>query len=258
MTTMEITLVDTRETESGTARSAAKRLYQERIGSRDDPSSLSWLNQLLKYGMLDLRHIENPMYLTLLDGKMSPAAFESFLRPYYWGSSQGFNKKVLPAALKAHTNDNWRAYIKSIIREENTPSCHSTMFSNFVQSLGYDVGERTDTAQRFVEKLIVGYSATLGFALGYALGVETEADFQIAVIHSALVRQFPNVVAQDEFFTIHMEESGEEAHAKATCESIEILIANCTIDASQVKDGFNASIIDTREFVCDIYAELAS
>jgi hypothetical protein len=258
MTTIERTLADTRETASGAAGSAANQLYQERIGSRDDPSSLPWLNQLLKYGMLELAHIENPMYLTLLDGKMSSGAFEAFLQPYYWGSSQGFNKKVLPAALKAHNNDNWRAYIKSIIREENTPSCHSTMFSNFVRSMGYDVGERPDTALRFVDKLIVGYSATLGFALGYALGVETEADFQIAVIHSALLRHFPNVVARDEFFTIHMDESGEEAHAKATCELIETLIADGTIDASQVRDGFNAAILDTREFVCDIHAGLAS
>ncbi|TPG90018.1 hypothetical protein EAH72_30815 [Pseudomonas caspiana] len=257
MTTMEKTFATAQEAVLGTARSAANQLYRERITSRDDPSTLPWLNWLLKHGMLDLEHIENPMYLTLLDGKMSSSAFESFLPPYYWGSSQGFNKKVLPAALKAHSNENWRGYIKSIIREENTPSCHSTMFSNFVQSLGYDVGERPDIAQRFVDKLIAGYSATLGFALGYALGVETEADFQIAVIHNALIKQFPNVIARDEFFTIHMDESGEEAHAKATCESIEQLIADGTIDESQVKDGFNAAIADTLDFVCDIHAALA-
>lgn len=256
MTTMEKPPADAPHTLSGNARSAANQLYRERIVSRDDPSSLPWLSQLLKHGMLELDHIDNPMYLTLLEGNMSSSAFESFLRPYYWGSSQGFNKKVLPAALKAHSNENWRGYIKSIIREENTPSCHSTMFSNFVQSLGYDVGDRPDTAQRFVDKLIAGYSATLGFALGYALGVETEADFQIAVIHSALLKQFPNVIARDEFFTIHMDESGEEAHAKATCESIEALIADGTIEASQVRDGFNAAVLDTRDFVCDIHAEL--
>lgn len=258
MTTMETTLAAAQGIAPGTARSAANQLYHERISSRDDPSTLPWLNRLLKHGILDLEHIENPMYLTLLDGQMSSRAFESFLQPYYWGSSQGFNKKVLPAALKAHTNENWRAYIKSIIREENTPSCHSTMFSNFVRSLGYDVGERPDTAQRFVDRLIAGYSADLGFALGYALGVETEADFQIAVIHNALIRQFPNVIARDEFFTIHMDESGEEAHAKATCESIEQLIADGSIEANQVAEGFNAAILDTREFVCDIHAALAS
>lgn len=258
MTTIEETLVGTREAVSGAARSTANQLYQERIGLRADPSSLPWLNQLLKYGILELAHIENPMYLTLLDGKISSAAFEAFLQPYYWGSSQGFNKKVLPAALKAHANENWRAYIKSIIREENTPSCHSTMFGNFVQSLGYNVGECPETAQRFVNKLIIGYSATLGFAIGYALGVETEADFQIAVIHCALVRRFPHVVYQDMFFTIHMDESGEEAHAKATCELIETLIADGTIDASQVRGGFNAAVLDTREFVCNINADLVS
>lgn len=258
MTTLGTAFAKTQDTVLDNARSAANQLYRERIASRDDPSTLPWLNRLLKHGILELDHIENPMYLTLLDGKMSSRALGSFLCTYYWGSSQGFNKKVLPAALKAHTNESWRAYIKSIIREENTPSCHSTMLSNFIQSLGFDVGERPLTAQRFVDKLITGYSETLGFALGYALGVETEADFQIAVIHRALIEQFSNIIICDEFFTIHMDESGEEAHAKATCESIEKLIVEGTIDANQVKDGFNSAIADTREFVCDIYTEIES
>lgn len=236
----------------------AQQIYGERITSRADPSRLPWLNQLLKCGMLEHGHVENAMYTALLSGSMSSSELEAFLRPYYWGSSQGFNKTVLPAALKAHCDENWRSYIKSIIREENTPSCHSTMFLNFVESLGFDVGDEPEASQRFVERLIAGYSAKLGFALGYALGVETEADFQISVIYSAFMQHFPQITRRDEFFATHMSEYGEEAHAKATCESIEALIADGAIARADVTDGFNAAIVDTRDFVCEIHVELST
>jgi pyrroloquinoline quinone (PQQ) biosynthesis protein C len=193
-----------------------------------------------------------------LSDQLSEPDLAAFLRPYFWGSSQGFNKTVLPAALKAHSDEQWRAYIKSIIREENTPSCHAEMFRRFIESLGIDVGERPMAAERFVADMTRGYSAGLGYALGYALGVETEADFQIAVVHAAFSRRYPEITRDDEYFLVHMSEHGEEAHAAATCECIEALVARDAIEPGEITRGFHAAIVDTRNFVCGIHAELSA
>jgi hypothetical protein len=234
------------------------RIYRERIILRNDPSDLSWLNHLVKYDMLEQGCVENVMYMTLLDGALSPSALETFLCPYFWGSSHGFNKKVLPKAVKAHSNERWRRYIKDIIREENTPSCHTTMLKNFVENIGFNVGDPPMIAQRFIDQQIAGYTSELGFALGYALGIEAEADFQIAVIHTALEKNFPQIICHDEFFKIHMSESGEEAHARATCEAIEFLVEDGSILPAEVVGGFRGAIRDTQEFFCEIHAELNS
>ncbi|AXE36236.1 hypothetical protein [Chromobacterium phragmitis] len=231
-------------------------LYKTRVGNRKDASTLGWLNELLRTGMARLGHIANDMYCDLLDGRMSHEGWSLFLREYYWGSGYGFQRVVLPAAAKGSSNDIWRTYIKSIIYEENMPSSHCDMFKTFMQSIGVEVGDLPGSAAAFNQKMLSGYSGSLGHSMGYALGIETEADFQIALLFVSLRAEYEEQVEHTEFFRIHMSESGEELHAQETCASIEQLLDQGLCTEAEIKQGFRQAIVDTRDYMLAIRASV--
>jgi hypothetical protein len=231
-------------------------IYHRRIDERQDPSSLDWLNQLIKGGARGLGHIDNPMHVAITDASLSDAELAQFLAAYYWGSNYGFNKTVLPTTLKSTDNDWYREYIKNIIREENTPSSHWGIFKRYMQSLGVELGEMAESSRAFIEKNTSGYQAELGYAIGYALAVEVESDFQLSLIGLALLKRYPVQTTETNFFDIHLDSTGEEEHARATCETVERLLGAGVISRTDVEAGFRQAIVDTRDFMLAMYQEL--
>lgn len=230
--------------------------YETRVAHRKDASALAWLNDLLRKGMSGLDHIHNEMYCDLLTGHLTHEELGQFLGEYYWGSGYGFQRVVLPAAAKGSSNDTWRAYLKSIIYEENTPSSHCEMFKSFIESLDFEVGKMPESAAAFNQKMLAGYGAPLGYALGYALAVETEADFQIALLFAALRDKYEEQVETTEFFRVHMSEYGEELHAQETCAAIEELLDQGLCAESEIRLGFQQAITDTRDYMRAIRASI--
>ncbi|SEQ54363.1 acyl carrier protein [Pseudomonas sp. NFACC02] len=237
---------------------SAEWFYQTRISGRKDASTLDWLNHLLKTGMIGLGHISNEMYRDLLDGHLSHQGFGHFLSEYYWGSGYGFQRIVLPATVKNATNEIWRAYIKSIIHEENTPESHCGLFKVFIESLGFEVGEMPQSAEDFNKKMLAGYGASLGHSLGYALAIETEADFQIALVFAALKTYYKDKVENTDYFRIHISEYGEELHAQETCMAIEQLLAQNLCTKTEIEQGFKRAIVDTRDYMSAIHKNISS
>lgn len=85
-------------------------IYNQRISARHDPSSLKWLNDLLKLRMKSLSHIDNPMYLALLENKLNAEQLAHFMCKYYWGSGYGFQRLVLPEVQNKNGNAVWKDY----------------------------------------------------------------------------------------------------------------------------------------------------
>jgi hypothetical protein len=232
--------------------------YETRVGNRKDASSLGWLNSLLRTGMVGIDHINNAMYCDLLGGQLTHEEWGKFLREYYWGSGYGFQRIVLPAAVKGSGNDIWRAYIKSIIHEENTPESHCGLFKSFIESLGFEIADMPESSDVFNKKMLEGYTGSLGHSLGYALAIETEADFQVALIFAALRAHYEQHVENTSFFHIHMSEYGEELHAQETCRAIEQLLKQGLCTQSEIEQGFQRAIIDTRDYMRAIRASVRS
>lgn len=231
-------------------------LYDQRIGKRKDASSTFWLNELLRTGALDLDYVDNAMYCDLLDSTLTHKEIGQFLREYYWGSGYGFQRIVLPAAVKGFENDVWRTYIKSIIYEENTPSSHCEMFKAFIESLDFEVGDLPEHAAAFNDKMLAGYSVSLGHSLGYALGIETDADYQIALVYLSLRARYQEQVDLTEFFQVHISEYGEELHAQQTCHSIEEFLNQRLCTREEIEQGFRQAIVDTRDYMGAIRASI--
>ncbi|WP_081986656.1 hypothetical protein [Chitinibacter sp. ZOR0017] len=243
-------------TNSFSVREKAKLLYEIRIGERKDASSIEWLNDLMRNGALELGHIDNEMYCDLLEGKLSSKDLKTFLDAYYWGSGYGFQRVVLPLAAKRKVNDVWKSYIKDIIYEENTPSSHCGIFKEFIENIGVELSAMPRSAERFIESMNKGYQNNLDYALGYALGIETEADFQIALIYISLARVYEPEVNKTSFFEIHLDEYGEEMHAQETCQCIEAILVECDGKRECVEEGFRQAIIDTMNYMHDIKNEI--
>jgi hypothetical protein len=233
-------------------------LYRTRIDQRKDPSALEWLNRLIKGGARGLGHIDNAMHVAISEDALSDTEFAQFLAAYYWGSNYGFNKTVLPGTLKSTANDWYREYIKNIIREEHTPSSHWRIFQEYMRSLDFDLGDVPDSADAFIRKNSTGYQAELGHAIGYALAVEVESDFQLSLIALALMKRFPRATAETIFFDIHLDSSGEEEHARMTCGAVEQRLDAGQIRREGVEAGFVQAIVDTRDFMLAMYEELST
>lgn len=224
-------------------------IYKRRIDDRADPSSVDWLNDLIKNGARGCEHIDNEMHVEILGNLLSDSELEKFLAAYYWGSNYGFNKIVLPNTLRSSRNELFRSYIKGIIREEMTPSSHWRIFERFLASLGFQAGDMPRSAEIFIQRNSAGYQADLGHAVGYALAVEVESDFQLSLIALALLARYPEQMAATEFFDIHLDSSGEEEHARATCQTIEMMIEAGEYQRSDIEKGFRQAILDTRDFM---------
>jgi len=232
-------------------------IYERRIDDRADPSSVAWLNDLIKNGAREHDHIRNGMHLALLGQELSEEQMARFLDAYYLGSNYGFNRMVLPETLHRSRNELYRRYIKAIIKEEMTPSSHWGIFQRFMDDLGFPVSdEMPASAEAFVAKNRAGYQADLGHAVGYALAVEVESDFQLSMLAVALMARYPEQMRRTEFFDIHLDPTGEEQHARQTCETIEKMIDAGEYQRGDIEVGFHQAIIDTRDFMEEMLREV--
>ena len=230
----------------------AEKLHQLRIGSRDNPSSLPWLNNLLKTRLYEHSHHLNPMYMDLLAKRLNRNNLETFISEYYWGSGYGFQREVINLVYKSNNiHPSFKEYLKLILKEEQKPRPHYIIFQEVITDLGFKLKERNNISVKFVQNQYEGYSSDIYHAFGYALGIEVEADYQIALLACALSNDFPDVVANHEYFEIHVDASGEETHAKETCFSIEKLVES-DLNKEAVIVGFDKAIQDTSTFMHEI------
>lgn len=233
----------------------AEKLYALRVSSREAPSSLSWLNNLLRSRIYHLGHHTHPMYMDLLANYLDKAMLENFLSEYYWGSGYGFQREVINLVYKSTPHPSFKNYLKMILKEEQKPRPHFIIFQEFIATLNMTIKDRLDMSVKFVKNQKDGYSSNIYYSLGYALGIEVEADYQIALLTCALSNVYYDEVSNHEFFEIHVDTTGEEAHAKDTCQWIEKLITSDE-DIQNVVSGFDKAIKDTSNFMHEIRASL--
>lgn len=237
------------------AHQIAEKLYEIRISSREEPSSLPWLNKLLKAHIHEQGHHVHPMYMDLLANHLDRTMLEDFISEYYWGSGYGFQREVINLVYKSTPHQAFKDYLKVILREEQKPRPHYMIFQEVISALKMTLKERKDISLKFVKNQYDGYSNNIHYSLGYALGIEVEADYQIALLTCALSNSYYDEVSNHEYFEIHVDTTGEEAHAKETCLWIEKLIISEN-DAKNVIAGFDKSIRDTATFLYEIRAIL--
>ncbi|HVT63351.1 MAG TPA: hypothetical protein VHD33_07705 [Legionellaceae bacterium] len=233
----------------------AEKLYHLRISSREAPSSLPWLNHLLRAHIHEKKHHTHPMYMDLLANRLDRNMLENFISEYYWGSGYGFQREVINLVYKSTPHRAFKDYLKIILKEEQKPRPHYMIFQEVIAALKMSLKERKDISLKFVNNQYNGYSSNIYYSLGYALGIEVEADYQIALLTCALSNTYYDEVSNHEYFDIHVDTTGEEAHAKETCLWIEKLITS-EDDTQNVISGFDMAIQDTSTFMHDIRAIL--
>src|SRR5579871_3388341 len=160
----------------------AEKIYHLRIASREAPSSLPWLNKLLRTRIYELGHHINPMYMDLLANRLNKDRLENFISEYYWGSGYGFQREVINLVYKSTSNKLFKEYLKVILQEEQTPRPHYIIFQELITLLGMELKKRKPISVKFVQNQYEGYSKDIHYAFGYALGIEVEADYQIALL----------------------------------------------------------------------------
>lgn len=234
--------------DQGGPRVQAGLLYDTRITNREPATSHAWLDGITRRRMLELGHVDNPMYLRLLAGELDEDQWDRFLSEYYWGSGYGFQRVVLKEALSAGFGERWKDYIQSIIREECKPSPHYRMFTDFIAACGFTVRPQGTASRDFIAAQVVGYRKEACFSWGYAMGIEFEADFQISLLAVALRERFAAALASTPFFDIHMDREGEQLHAELTLNGI-AKVCRSPEDERQVDAGFSQAILDTGAFM---------
>ena len=154
----------------------AEKLYHLRIASRVAPSTLPWLNNLLRSHIHEQGHHINPMYMDLLANRLDADMLENFISEYYWGSGYGFQREVINLVYKITPHKAFKDYLKIILKEEQQPRPHYIIFQEVIVALGMTLKPRKSISLEFVKNQYNGYASNLFYALGYALGIEVEAD----------------------------------------------------------------------------------
>lgn len=239
----------------GSTKEFAEKLYHVRVGSRPDASTHVWLNHLLKNRIHELEHHLHPLYLELLNNQLSTQQIQDFISEYYWGSGYGFQREVINEAYKLTSNKLFKNYLKTILKEEQQPRQHYIIFTEFIHEIGMKVLPRKEISRSFSKKQFNGYNNDINYAFGYALGIEVEADYQISLLCCALSKRYEKEITNNEFFEIHIDPTGEIAHAAETCESINELLLGDN-DHQKIMQGFDQAIIDTGNFLSEIHETL--
>ena len=132
--------------------------------------------------------------------------------------------------------------------EESTPTPHWVMCNDLLRSFGGRIGIPGAPARRYAEEQLAGYMDDLPFACGYALGVEVQAGFEIAVLYRALNAHYPCRIARTGFFHVHLANGEEEEHAEASVRLIEAVIAEGGA-VERVEAGFRKYLDDVDAFM---------
>ncbi len=228
---------------------AARLHNRARFAERDD------FDRVHRELILSQSLLHNPMYRALT-GELSPARVQRFLSEYYHGSIAGFLRRVMPSALAAHDAPLWADYIREIRIEESRPRNHALLFEEFLASVGVEVLAPGQASAAFVDASIVGYTRSLAFSCGYALAVEVEADYQIAVVADFARRHFGAAAIRDNlWFQTHLAETGEVEHARQTVEMACAMVRGPGAFA-QFEAGFEQACADTERFMESIHDAL--
>jgi hypothetical protein len=195
----------------------------------------------------------NPMYQALFADELRPRQVALFLSEYYHGSIAGFLREVMPLALNAYQEPLWGAYIRQIRLEESKPRNHAILFEEFMASVGVVVDPPRAPALEFIAASKRGYTLNLPHSCGYALAVEVEADYQIAVVAAFARRHFgAGAVAGNTWFDTHLDVTGEEEHARQTVVLSEVAVKDAA-DFQEFVLGFEHACRDTERFMLSLH-----
>jgi hypothetical protein len=153
----------------------------------------------------------------------------------------------LRKALDAHQDDSWQQYIDHIIEEESSPRPHYASFGEFMGLCGATLLPPGAPARRYSQAFDDGYTAPLPYAAGYALGVEAEAGYQIALLKKAYHHAFPENVDKTEWFDVHLQ-GQEDEHAESSTSLLSSVI-HSPDDLALAKKGFKQFFVDVGEFM---------
>lgn len=231
-----------------------EKLIELRLRRRQRPTELSpRLTWLVSEAIFDQPVLRNDMYRLLLEGRMSDGALETFLSEYHYASCLGFTTVVGEAA-RLCEQPQVRSYLQSIHDEEHSPRPHHRMLEDFIHGCDFELSEPT-LAHDFVASSLVGFTKSVPYALGYSLGVEIEADYQIALLATALLPRFEGEMAEDQWFNVHLGADGEEFHSQLCVASI----VESRFDEThfgELEAGFIASGRDTAAFMNALAAKV--
>jgi hypothetical protein len=184
----------------------------------------------------------------MLSGDMRWDDYQFFFSDYNQASQIHFFNEVLPRALDRHDDPCWRKYVEHIVEEESSPAPHWALFAEFMSDCGFVLKPPDEPACRYADAILGGYMADLPFAVGYALGLEVEAGYEIAVLSKALVRHFPDQLGRTPWFDAHLADQQEEEHANASVALVESVIAGPS-DLERVRAGFVQYCDDVHAFM---------
>ena len=199
--------------------------------------------------------LRNNLFHKLLAGSMTPKDYALFFSEYNNASQADFYSGALPAALKAHDHAVWQEYIRHIIAEESAPKHHHVMFEEFMGTCGVSRQHPREPAQEYAADMLAGYTADLPFAAGYALGVEVEAGYEIAVLAKAMEHHFQKQLKETEWFNVHLADEQEVEHARVSVALVEnVLESGGSI--IRVRAGFTKFCDDVHKFMEGVYTNL--
>lgn len=126
------------------------------------------------------------------------------------------------------------------------------MFEKLVVNCGGKVSEPNAAATEYAQAMMKGYTADAPFAAGYALGVEVQAGYEIALLYYGLAPIFQAQVKRSDFFRVHLGDGQEDEHAEASVALIESSCKN-EADFQRAKDGFIQFCVDANAFMTAMY-----
>ena len=170
------------------------------------------------------------------------------------GTVSPCGREVMPLALNAYQEPLWLAYIRQIRLEESKPRNHAILFEEFMTSVGVTPEPPRAPALEFIAASKRGYTRNLPHSCGYALAVEVEADYQIAVVAAFARRSFgAGAVDANTWFDIHLDATGEEEHARQTVVLSEVAVKDAA-DFQEFVLGFEHACRDTERFMLSLHA----
>jgi hypothetical protein len=232
-----------------TVHTGLEALIESRLRNRTRFAQRDEFDRVHRDLILHQSLLRNRMYQALFAEDLPRRQVELFLSEYYHGSIAGFLREVMPLALDAHGDPRWSAYIRQIRLEESKPRNHAILFEEFMASVGVTARPPRAPALEFIAASKRGYTRSLPHACGYALAVEVEADYQIAVVAAFARRSFgAGSVAANVWFDIHLDETGEEEHARQSVALSELAVTDAS-DFQELVTGFEQACRDTERFM---------
>ena len=232
-------------------RDTLDRMVSHYLAGRPRVAVSDRLDELHRTRILSHPVVGNSFYVNLLDNRFSEKAIRRFLSEYINGSTGYFYMAIVPQAARRHDHPAWRTYMAHIEEEESTPTPHWVMCNDLLRGFGGRIGIPGAPARRYAEEQMKGYLDDLPFACGYALGVEVQAGFEIAVMYRALNEHHPCRVARTGYFHVHLANDEEEEHSEASVRLIESVVADGGA-IERIEAGFMKYLDDVDTFMRDM------